>query len=427
MSVSEPRRVLGAGDAALLGVGSMLGAGVFTVFGPAAASAGTWLLAAVLLAGAAAFMNATSTAQLAAQYPSAGGAFVYGRERLGPWAGFVAGWGFVTGKTASCAAMALVIAESLRAAGLVPDGWTRVAAAAAVIGVALLNLRGVTKTAGVTRVLVGLVLAGLGAVLLAAWLRGEPEPARALPAGPLPVGGVLQAAGLMFFAFAGYARIATLAAEVREPRRTIPRAVVTALGFVVALYAVLAATLLAVLGPSRLAGAAAPLALLAGAGAADGPTTGALPVWIGLLGAVSAAGALLGLMAGLSRTGHAMAEAGELPRWIAPLDPRTGVPARAELVFTGLIVAAVLLGDLRGVIGFSSFGVLVYYLVANLAAWTQSGADRIYPRWMQAAGAVCCAALAVSLPWEAVLGGAAVAAVGVGVRLARLRAARTAA
>ncbi|MEO6501888.1 MAG: APC family permease, partial [Jatrophihabitantaceae bacterium] len=149
----ELARRLGTFDAVVIGLGSMVGAGVFAAFTPAAQAAGGGLLVGLAIAALVAFCNATSSAQLAAQYPTSGGTYVYGRQRLGDWPGFLAGWGFVIGKTASCAAMALTFA-----AYVAPDGWARPVAAAVVVVLALVNCAGVTRTALLTRVLVSLVL-----------------------------------------------------------------------------------------------------------------------------------------------------------------------------------------------------------------------------------------------------------------------------
>ena len=142
MSRSELSRSLGLGDAIAIGVASMVGAGVFAVWGPAAQAAGSWLLLGLVIAAVVAWANATSSAQLAAQYPAAGGTYVYGRERLGPWPGFLAGWSFVVGKTASCAAMALAFA-----AYVAPDGWATPVAIAVVWVLVAVNCLGVTRTA----------------------------------------------------------------------------------------------------------------------------------------------------------------------------------------------------------------------------------------------------------------------------------------
>ncbi|MGH3378664.1 MAG: APC family permease, partial [Actinoallomurus sp.] len=249
-------RRLGFGDAVIIGLGSMIGAGVFAVFAPAAKAAGTGLLAGLVLAAVIAYCNAVSSARLAAVYPRSGGTYVYGRERLGAWWGFAAGWGFVIGKTASCAAMALTFASYA-----VPGPWwaQRLVALAGVAGLAGLNYRGVTRTAALTRVLVACTLVALTVVVAGIWLGGGATTAR-LGAGPgVGVYGVLQAAGLLFFAFAGYARVATLGEEVRDPARTIPRAIPVALFGTVGVYLIVGFSALAAAGPVRLGDAAAPL------------------------------------------------------------------------------------------------------------------------------------------------------------------------
>ena len=164
-------RRLGTVDAVVIGLGSMIGAGVFSAFAPAAAAAGTGLLVGLGVAAVVAYCNATASAQLAAQYPTSGGTYVYGRERLGDWWGFLAGWGFVIGKTASCAAMALTFA-----AYAVPPAWQRPVAVAAVLALAAVNYRGVTRTARLTRVIVAVVLLTLAVVVAAGLLGGEADP-----------------------------------------------------------------------------------------------------------------------------------------------------------------------------------------------------------------------------------------------------------
>ena len=403
-------RRLGTSDAVFLGLGSMIGAGVFVAFAPAAEAAGSWLLVGLVLAAAVAYANATSSAQLAAQYPTSGGTYVYGRERLGPWWGFVAGWGFVVGKTASCAAMALTFA-----AYAVPEPWQRPAAVAAVVALAAVNYRGVTRTARLTRLIVVVVLLALAVGVAASLLGGDPDGSGvALNPADLDVHGVLQSAGLLFFAFAGYARVATMAEEVRDPRRTIPRAITIALLLTVAVYAVVGAAVLAALGPSGVASTTAPLA--------DAVTAGswswASPV-VRVGAAAASLGALLALVAGVSRTALAMGRAGDLPSWLAAVHPRFHVPHRAEVALAGAVCALVLTVDLRGAIGFSAFGVLLYYLVANVAAYTQTGSHRRFPRALQVAGAAGCAVLGLSLPLASVLTGAGVLVVGVVYRAAR--------
>lgn len=396
----------------------MIGAGVFAAFAPAARAAGAGLLIGLVLAAVVAYCNATSSAQLAAAYPTSGGTYVFGRERLGDWWGFVAGWGFVIGKTASCAAMALTFA-----AYVAPAGWQRPVAVAAVVGLAAVNYRGVTRTARLTRVLVLVVLAVLAVVLIAVFTGGDLDADRLAWTGA-PGGwyGVLQSAGLLFFAFAGYARIATMGEEVREPRRTIPRAIVIALAGTVVVYALVATGVLLALGPDRLAGSAAPLAEAVRAHGWDR----AVPL-VRIGAAAAALGALLALIAGVGRTTLAMARERDLPGWLAAVHPRFRVPHHAEIALAVAVSVLVLLVDLRAAIGFSSFGVLVYYLIANLAALTQPREQRRFPRGLPVLGAVGCVTLAVTLPVPAVLTGLVVFAAGGAYRAVRLRVARGAA
>lgn len=413
--MAEPQalaRRLNTFDASVIGLGSMIGAGIFAAFTPAAAAAGSGLLIGLLVAAIVAFCNATSSAQLAAVYPTSGGTYVYGRERLGSWPGFLAGWGFVIGKTASAAAMAMTFA-----AYAAPSGWERPVAIAAVLVLAAVNYFGVTRTAAVTRVIVVVVLAALAIGAAAAWGGPARAPSGILGAGLLAHGwyGILQSAGLLFFAFAGYARIATMGEEVRHPERTIPRAIVIALGISVLVYAVIAVTLLATLGPGGVASHVAPLAAAVDAGS--------LP-WVGFVvrfGAAAASlGALLALIAGLGRTSLAMARERDLPQWLSAVHPRYRVPHRAEMVLAVVICAVISVADLREAIGFSSFGVLIYYLVANAAAFTQPAVDRRYPQALQVLGAGSCVALIATLPPLSVAIGIVMFAAGIVLRLIRI-------
>jgi APA family basic amino acid/polyamine antiporter len=388
----------------------MIGAGVFSAFTPAAAAAGSGLLVGLVVAAFVAWCNATASAQLAAQYPTSGGTYVYGRERLGPWWGFAAGWGFVVGKTASCAAMALTVATyavggDARA--------TRFLAIAAVVGLTVVNLRGITKTARLATVLVVLTVALLGVSLVVVGVGNRTWHSPFESMATASAYGILQSAGLLFFAFAGYARIATLGEEVRDPEKTIPRAIPRALGLVVVLYAVVGLVLLAVLGPSGVAASAVPLLA-----AAEQAGVGWIGAAVRVAAVLASLGALLGLVAGVSRTMLAMARERDLPRLLARVDERRGVPQAAQVAVCVVVVLLVVAFDVRAVIGFSSFGVLVYYAVANASAFTQDAAHRRWPRVLQVLGGVGCLVLVATLPWGAVVTGVCVFAVGVLGRLA---------
>ncbi|WP_306314670.1 APC family permease [Streptomyces hydrogenans] len=392
------RRSLGVFDAVVIGLGAMVGAGIFVALGPAAGAAGTsaGLLTALGIAAVVAYCNAMASARLAALYPESGGTYVYGRERLGPFWGYLAGWAFTVGKTASCAAMALTVGTYL---------WPERAhavAVAAVVALTAVNYRGVQKSALLARVIVAGVLAVLAAVVTASFA-GTPG-GRSVLAGEVPPGGVLQAAGLLFFAFAGYARIATLGEEVRDPARTIPRAVPLALGLALGVYALVAVAVLVTLGPLALAHSPAPLA--DAVRAAD--ASWLVPV-VTVGAAVAALGSLLSLILGVSRTTLAMARDGYLPGALAVVHLRFGVPHRAELAVGAVVAVAAATADVRGAIGFSSFGVLAYYGIANASAWTLGPRHRA----LAVLGLAGCATLAAALPLGSVLAGAGVLAAGV--------------
>jgi APA family basic amino acid/polyamine antiporter len=411
--VTQPglARRLGTFDAVIIGLGSMLGAGVFAAFSPAARVAGAGLLIGLGLAALVAYCNATASAQLAAEYPTSGGTYIYGRERLGPWWGFLAGWGFVIGKIASCAAMALTFA-----AYVAPGAWQRPVAIAAVIILAMVNYHGVTRTVGLTKIIVAVVLATVALVVTAS-LSGANGMSSGQSWDFLAGGwyGILQSAGLLFFAFAGYARIATMGEEIRDPQRTLPRAILTALTMTVLIYLAVAVSILVVLGPDGVAASPAPLAAAVDAA---GWVWANQPVRLGA--AAAALGALLALIAGVGRTTLAMARNDDLPRWLAAVHERHRVPHHAEITVAGLICVLILLTDLRGAIGFSSFGVLLYYLIANMAAYTQSSDRRRFPRILQLIGVAGCGTLMLTLPLSAVLGGTLVFAVGIIYRAIRV-------
>jgi APA family basic amino acid/polyamine antiporter len=379
-------RRLGVGDAAVIGLGSMVGAGVFAVWAPAAKAAGALLLVSLVIAAFVAYCNAAASAQLAAVYPVSGGTYAYGRERLGEWWGYSAGCAFVLGKTASCAAMALTFATYV-----VPGHeWVRrLVALAAVLVLAAVNYRGVTRTAALTRILVACTLVVL-AVVVVVLLSADHVTTTATGTSPY---GVLQAAGLLFFAFAGYARIATMGEEVRQPAKTIPRAILIALFIAVGIYLVIGVSLLLALGPDRIASASAPLSTAVQAADA----AWAQPI-VRVGAALASLGALLALIAGIGRTSLAMARNHDLPTWLAAVHPRFQVPHHAEMALAAVVGVLVLTTDLRGVIGFSSFGVLLYYAIANASAYTQPAGERRWPRVLNILGLLGCLVLAVTLP-----------------------------
>ncbi len=400
-------RKLGLGDAVGIGLGAMLGAGAFAAPGPAAALAGSGIVLALVLAGLVAYANATSTARLSAAQPQAGGVYAFGRKRLNETAGFMAGWAFVAGKLASLTAMALTFG-----AYAFPD-HAKVAGVAAVVVMTAVNLSGVQRTAKVATL--GGIIVALG--LLMVGLKELDAPRNGISSGATfshltPVTGngglhgILGAAGIMFFAFAGYARIATLGEEVKDPAKTIPKAVPLALGAAFAVYLVSIVGALVAVGPEALAQSEAPLETAARA-VIGNHTAGS----VSLIAVIAVLGVLLSLLAGVSRTAFAMADDHELPKFLSGVSKRTKVPHIAQLATCGIVVVAVLLVPTAKAIATSSLLILTYYGIAHLSALKLSPAER-RPVLIAPLGLLGCAALALNLPWRDVVTGLVILSAG---------------
>ena len=380
----ELHRHLGVVGSTGVGVAAMLGAGVFFVWAPAWALAGPWLLVSLAIAGAVATINALVTTQLAVRVPQSGGIYSFGRHYRGEFTGFVAGWMFLTGKTASVAAIALIAASYV-----VPSHATVTAVGLLVVGT-LVTMSGIRSTAGVSIAVSLVVATGLVLIVVGA-VAGGNVPLQA------PVGdhatsafGVVTAAGLMFFAFAGYARMATLAEEVVNPVKTLPRAIGLALGLVLVLYAVVGWAVSMVL-PGYSGEFDTPLRALA---------PGALSPVVTVLAVVACVGSMLAILAGLSRTALHMGRNGDLPRLVGRVSNKTGGPVVAEVVVGMLAVVTVLFLDATALVALSGAGVLTYYAIGHWSALAQRPDERLVPPIVPAAGLVACIGLVFFLPWQ---------------------------
>lgn len=381
-------RQIGQRGAILVGLGAMVGAGIFSSIAPAAKVHGGWLFLSLLLAAAVAFLNAKSVARLAVVHPESGGAYTYGRRRLSRAAGVAAGVAFIAGKSASASAMALTFAA------YVAPAHSKTVALLVLVGLTAVNYVGIKKTIALTAVFLVPVFAALGTAVFAA-LAGEPRFDRLSfsTAVPPDSGAVLSSAALLFFAFAGYARIATLAGEVQAPEKTIPRAISVAFLITLAVYLAVFVAVIAALDPAILATSQAPLA-----DAASSSPSLQLAVRAGA--AIACLNVLLSLIAGISRTLSSMAapENADAPRFFAAVHPRFDVPHRA-VVAAGILAAIIVsVGDVVRSIALSSFCVLLYYAVANAAALSLPREKRgpaVYP----VLGLGGCLAIASSLVW----------------------------
>jgi APA family basic amino acid/polyamine antiporter len=365
----------------------MLGAGVFVVFAPAAKFAGSYLLLAILLAGVVAALNARSMRQLAAATSNAGGAYAYGRIFISPTFGFLAGIAFILGKIGSVASVALAAASYIY-----PQANIQVALLAVAV-MTVINIFGINRTALGAIVLSIPSLALLSLVIL---FGSVAEPRQVFIVTEFSASGIISAAALIFFAFAGYARVATLGEEVIKPLVTVPRAIAISLGVVLGLYLLVGFSLQRQLG-STLENSLAPILDY---------STLILP-WLPseliiLIAASASLGSLLSLLAGISRTSAAMAKDRELPLLIAKRGKRFGSPYVADLLIAGSAVGLLLLGNIIWTIGVSSFSILLYYAIANLAAIKQAKKG-LSQRLLGLAGLVSCVAVGAFVPLQSLV------------------------
>lgn len=390
----ELERAVGLAGAVAMGLGSIVGTGVFVSLGLAAEVAGAAVVLAVLLAAPVAIANGLSSAQLAAAHPVSGGTYEYAHRLVHPLAGYAAGWLFLCAKSASAATAALGFAGyGLHVAGA--DGSLRTPVALAlVVGLTALVAGGVRRSSAVNAAIVAVTLLALLAFVVGGARHVALAPLVRQALADAAPAELLRATALVFVAYTGYGRIATLGEEVRAPATTIPRAVVAALALAMALYTAVAVTAVGAVGAPAFAAAtreaAAPLEAVARAFAAS---------WVAPLVAVGAAAAmtsvLLNLVLGLSRVLLAMARRGELPAGLAAIDPRSRGPRRAVIAVGAMIAALVAVGDLRLTWSFSAVTVLIYYGLTNVAALRLPPAARRFPRAIAWFGLAACLGLAL--------------------------------
>lgn len=400
------RRELGLLEAVGVGLGAVIGAGIFVVTGVAARHAGPSLLVSLAIAGAAAACNAYSAAQLAIVFPRAGGAYEFGRRLIHPAAGFAAGWLFTISKIAAGGAVALGFGLYLHEA--VPRIDERTGGVAAVLLLTGANLAGVRKSG----LLNTFIVAVTSAILLVFAFRCLPQirSDHFLPFFPGGVEGTLRGAALFFFAYTGYARVATLCEEVRDPRRTIPRAILLTVLGALLLYLLVGFAAVGAVGAAALSTARSPLAHAAGQVAA-----GWLPPLVIIAAVTAMLGVLLSQILGVSRTLYAMGRKRDFPAFLGRTGGKRGIPT-AAVVCTGAAVAAVTaLGGVAGTVSLASFAILAYYAVMNTAALRLSlRRRRKTVRWIPVCGLAFCFLLLFSLPLRVIGQGTALVTLGLG-------------
>ncbi len=391
MVTSKPTKQLSLAGAVAIGMASMLGAGVFFVWSTAWDQADDKIFIALFLAALVASLNAASVYQLASNVSRAGGVYAYSRVYLPKGFSFIAGFAFVFGKIASIAAIALIIQTYL-----LPGSHL---ATIAVIAMTLLNLFGINRTAQMAAVIAIITITFLVFSITVGFGNGfdvaEFNLSMLLPSGELST---LSAASLIFFAFAGYARVATLGDEVKDPKKNIPRAIVISLSAVLVIYLLIT---IVVVGTINTANEPMPPAVFETLLLVSAPWFN--PVIIDVVVVLASLGSILALLAGVSRTAATMAEDKELPSVFASRN-RFGAPWLAEAL---IAIGAVTLIENREyttwVIAFSSFSVLLYYAIGHISVLAQPKDQRQQPRFIAVMGFILCAVLLVSVPGPAVV------------------------
>lgn len=410
------KRQLGPWGATWLGLGSIIGTGAFVSLGLGAEAAGGWVVLAVVLAGGVAICNAMSAAQLAAAFPVGGGTYEYGYRVLNPLLGFTAGWMFLVAKSASAATAAIGLGSYLASLLNLGQAWMPVGlGAGAIVVLTLLILSGLRRTSFVNTIIVIITLASLIILAIAGLAGGPAIDFGRLVSAPADQDGsliqaLLTATALMFVAYTGYGRIATMGEEISNPAVNIPRAVVLTVILSIAVYTLVSVSFILPFGAESFSqwtqSGAAPLMELAKASWPPG-------IWIAVLGAVTAMlGVLLNLILGLSRVWMAMGRRGDMPSPLATLRGQSPTPVIAILLASAIVLAMTLIGDIGLTWSFSAFTVLIYYGITNGAALMLPSESKLYPRWISLLGLLACVALAAMVEPAVILVGLGVIAVG---------------
>lgn len=389
------RRQIGLSTAVWLGLGSILGAGVYVAVPHTVQSSGAMALVALLVAGGIAVCNGLSSAQLAAAHPQSGGTYEYGYRFLSPWVGRAAGWLFLCAKSASAAVSARAAAATILMAVDTGDRqlsrWERPVALLLIFLLTTVVVLGLKRSAALNRVLVAITLVGLATFCIGAFLR----PAAAWPEETfhgLSWREFGYATAFLFVAFTGYGRVATLGEEIQDPRRNVPIAVVVTLAVALTVYWLVGYCVVR-RGPVLLSGTTVLTKILA----AD---AGPFERWLVAVGALAATlGVLLNLLLGLSRTAFAMARRADLPPILSVL---TDAEPRRAVMLVGVVIGGfAALETAPQIWSVSAGSVLFYYAATNACALCLDSQQRFLPRILMWVGLVGCLAAASTVPAQA--------------------------
>ncbi len=400
-------RVLTLKDAVGIGLGAIIGAGIFVVTGIAAGVSGPAFIVGLFIAGVIATFNALSSAQLASIYPHSGGTYEYGYILINPTFGFSAGWMFLISKLAAAGVVAIGFGSYFYQ--LVPIASPITFSVLAVILLTAANYFGIKKAGRLNLVIVTITLLSLLYLVFSGI--SEVNTDNFKPFAPFGISGIAEAAALLFFAFTGYARIATLAEEVAEPKKTIPKAIIITIVTAILLYAAISVVAIGVIGTKNMAGSKSPLQVVANA-----LTTPAISIITTIGASTAMLGVLLSQILGISRMMLAMGRRYDLPPVLKTIHSRYQVP-HIGTVITGIIILLLtVIGSFEFIVRAATFTILLYYSITNIAAMKQPKDERMYGRLIPLFGLIGCLAMSASLPLNVIISGVGLLFIGFALR-----------
>ena len=401
------KRVLGLNDAIGVGLGAIIGAGIFVVTGVAAGVSGASFIVGLMIAGLIASFNGLSSAQLAAVYPQSGGTYEYGYQLLNPSFGFSAGWMFIISKLSAAGIVAIGFGSYFHQ--LVPAFTPLTYSIVAVVVLTIANLVGIKKAGTVNQIIVLVTLLSLLYFIVGGI--GSVKASNFTPFAPFGIMGIAESTAILFFAFTGYARIATLAEEVVEPKKTIPRAVIITITSAIVLYAAVSVVATGAIGAEGMSQSKSPLQV-----ASEAMSAPAISVIITIGASTAMLGVLLSQILGISRMLLAMGRRNDLPHLFEKIHSKTSVP-HIGILFTSVVILAITtLGTFDFVVRAATFTILLYYSITNIAAIRQPNQQQLYSKAVPYLGLVGCIAMSISLPLNVIVSGIALLAIGFAVR-----------
>jgi basic amino acid/polyamine antiporter, APA family len=378
------KREIGLFGASAIGIGAIVGSGIFIVTGIVAGLAGPALIISVLIAGVIAVFSAMSVAELSAYLPEEGGTYSFARKLISPFTGYIAGWIWVFSNIFVGAAVSLGFAQYF--VTIFPGIPVKMIAVIICLVFLAINYVGVKESTLINSILVTLKVLIL--LFFIAFASGYFKISNFTPFAPAGPNGILMGAALIFFAYTGFARVTIMAEEVKDPEHTIPHSIYIALGVSTILYILVALMATGLVGTEALSQSGSPLADAIRVTGSPGAT---LVISIGAM--IATASVLLTTIMGVSRIVFAMGRTNDLPAFVSRLHPRFTTPYVAVMIAGALMVAAILFADLALVVTVSTFAMLVYYFIANAAAMKIPTGVRRYPGFIPVIGVVTCLGL----------------------------------